>query len=65
MFDELEFAQPQFFYLLLIIPLMIAWYWFKNYRSKAEIRISSTLPFAAARKSLKLYLYHLLFFFRR
>jgi Ca-activated chloride channel homolog len=64
MFDELEFAQPQFFYLLLIIPLMIAWYWFKNYRSKAEIRISSTLPFAAARKSLKLYLYHLLFFFR-
>ncbi len=64
MFNEIEFAHPQFFYLLLIIPLMMAWYWFKNYRSKAEIKISSTLPFAAAGKSFKLYLYHLLFFFR-
>jgi Ca-activated chloride channel homolog len=64
MLRELEFAHPEFFYLLLIIPLMVAWYWFKNYRSKAEIKISSTLPFAAAKKSVKLYLYHLLFLFR-
>lgn len=64
MFREFEFAHPDFFYLLLIIPLMIAWYIYKNYRSKAEIKISTTLPFAAVKRSARLYLYHLLFVFR-
>lgn len=64
MFREFEFAHPDFFYLLLIIPLMIAWYIYKNFRSKAEIKISTTLPFAAVKKSARLYLYHLLFVFR-
>jgi len=64
MFKEFEFACPEYFYLLLIIPLMIAWYWFKNHRAKAEIKLSTTLPFAAAKKSYKQYLYHLLFVIR-
>ncbi len=64
MFREFEFAHPDFFYLLLIIPLMIAWYIYKNFRSKAEIKISTTLPFAAVKRSARLYLYHLLFVFR-
>jgi Ca-activated chloride channel homolog len=64
MFKEFEFAYPEYFYVLLIIPVMIAWYLFKNHRSKAEIKISTSLPFAAVRRSYKLYLYHLLFVFR-
>ncbi|NCC73754.1 MAG: VWA domain-containing protein [Sphingobacteriia bacterium] len=64
MFKEFEFAYPEYFYLLLIIPLMIAWYWFKNHRAKAEIKLSTTLPFAAAKRSYKQYLYHLLFVIR-
>lgn len=64
MFKEFEFAYPEYFYVLLIIPVMIAWYWFKNNRSKAEIKISTSLPFKAVKKSYKLYLYHLLFVFR-
>lgn len=64
MFKEFEFAYPEYFYVLLIIPVMIAWYWFKNNRSKAEIKISTSLPFAAVRRSYKIYLYHLLFLFR-
>jgi len=64
MFKEFEFAYPEYFYVLLIIPVMIAWYLFKNHRSKAEIKISTLLPFAAVRRSYKLYLYHLLFVFR-
>ena len=64
MFREYQFANPEYFYVLLIIPLMIAWYWFKNNRSKAEIKISTTLPFAAANRSYKQYLYHILFLLR-
>ncbi len=64
MFKEFEFAYPEYFYVLLIIPVMIAWYWFKNNRSKAEIKISTSLPFASVRRSYKIYLYHLLFLFR-
>nr|NQU94045.1 VWA domain-containing protein [Bacteroidota bacterium] len=60
----MEFANPDFLYLLVIIPLMIAWYWYKNNRSKAEMQISSTLPFARVKKSARQYLYHLLFVFR-
>ncbi|MBE0637379.1 MAG: VWA domain-containing protein [Bacteroidales bacterium] len=64
MFKEFEYAYPEYFWVLLIIPVMIAWYWFKNKRSKAEIKISTTLPFAAVKTTYKLYLYHLLFVFR-
>ena len=64
MLKNVEFANPDFLYLLVIIPMMIAWYWYKNNRSKAEMQISSTLPFASVKKSLRQYLYHILFVFR-
>ena len=47
MFKEFQFANPEYFYILLIIPLMIAWHWFKNNRAKAEIKLSTLLPFAS------------------
>jgi Ca-activated chloride channel family protein len=58
MFKEFQFANPEYFYILLIIPLMIAWHWFKNNRAKAEIKLSTLLPFASTKKSYRQYLYH-------
>ncbi len=64
MLKNFEFANPEFFYLLLVIPLMGVWYWYKNKRSKAEIHISSTLPFAQTGLGAKQILYHSLFALR-
>lgn len=61
---EIEFANPEFFYVLIIIPLMIAWYIFKNFRSKPEIRVSTVQPVLQAKKSPRFYLYHLMFLLR-
>jgi len=64
MLKNIEFANPDYLYLLFIIPILVAWYWYKNNHSKAEIKISTTLPFAKVSKSPRQYLYHLLFVFR-
>ncbi len=64
MLKNIEFANPDLLYLLLILPVMGAWYWYKHSRSKAEIQISSVQPFAVAKPSVRQYLYHLLFAFR-
>jgi len=64
MLRNIEFANPEYLYLLLVVPLMGLWYWYKNNRSKAEIQISTTQPFAIVGKSIRQYLYHSLFAFR-
>lgn len=61
MLKNIEFANPEYFYLLLVIPLMALWYWYKNRRSKAEIQLSTTLPFAQTGISARQVLYHSLF----
>ena len=61
MLNNLEFTNPEYFYLLLVIPLMALWYWYKNRRSKAEIQLSTTLPFARTGISARQVLYHSLF----
>ena len=48
-----EFAQPAFLYLLLIIPLMIVWYWFKHNERNADIKLSSTEGFLDNKKTYK------------
>jgi len=64
MLHEIEFANPEYFYLLMLVPLLGVWYWYKNSHSKAEIQISSTLPFAQTAKSVRQYFYHSLFVLR-
>lgn len=64
MLKNIEFANPELLYLLLILPLMGLWYWYKHFRSKAEIQLSTTLPFAETRRTARQYFYHLLFIFR-
>lgn len=61
MFEGLTFKNPEFFYLLLVILPMTAWYIFRQKRNTASIRISSTAPVNKAPKTIRHYLRHLLF----
>jgi Ca-activated chloride channel homolog len=45
---EISFANPEFFWLLLIIPLMIAWYIFRQKKLYGTIKISTTKSFATS-----------------
>ncbi len=45
MFEGIEFAHPQLFWLLLLLPLAIAWYFFTWKRQLASLKISSIKGF--------------------
>ncbi len=45
MFDNFEFSNPEFFWLLLALPLAIAWYIWTRKRQTAAVKISSTKGF--------------------
>lgn len=47
MFKNVIFEDPQFFWLLLVLPLAMAWYFWKRHHQTAELKISSTKGFAA------------------
>ena len=61
---NIEFANPAYLYLLLIIPLLIIWYILKNSTTFAELKFSSFSPFKNLRKTTKQKAYHLLFVLR-
>ncbi|MCD4678901.1 MAG: VWA domain-containing protein [Bacteroidales bacterium] len=60
----MEFANPDLLYILVIIPLLVAWYWFRNKKSYPEIQISSTEGFKKTKGTIKQYLFHSLFVMR-
>lgn len=64
LWKNIEFANPEFFWLLLLIPVLIAWYWLRHKSRHAEIQLSTTSVFEKNRKSLRQYLIHLLFVLR-
>lgn len=45
MFENIEFANPQFFWLLLALPVALLWYFFKRKQEVASLKISSTKGF--------------------
>jgi len=45
MFKEITFANPSFFWLLIVLPLMIFWYVLKRHKQTAELNISSLKGF--------------------
>lgn len=45
MFENIDFANPQFFWLLLLLPLAAGWYVFKRNQETAALKISSTRGF--------------------
>ena len=63
MFKNIIFANPEFFWLLLLFPLMLLWYWFWNKKSQANVTFSTTIAFKKT-KSWSDALYHLLFVLR-
>src|SRR6201986_1531858 len=50
-FKGIEFAEPEFFWLLLVIPLMIGYYYWRNRQLQGTLGLSSTSGFASAQKS--------------
>ena len=61
MLNEIIFAQPKFFWLLALLPLMAAWYiWVYNKR-RPTLQISTTQGFGTARRTSRYYLQHLPF----
>ena len=47
MFENIEFANPQFFWLLLALPLALLWYFFKRKEETASLKISSIKGFSS------------------
>lgn len=59
-----NWANPEYLYMLLVIPLLIAWYWFKNNKNTAELRFSGLQTFSEIKRSPKTWLIHSLFVLR-
>ncbi len=60
----ITFFHPKLLYLLLILPLLIAWYIIKNRTANASLQISTLIGFGKAPTTLRVYLRHLPFAFR-
>jgi Ca-activated chloride channel homolog len=60
MLKGITFAQPNYFFFLLVIPLLVAWYFYRQKKNSPDIRFPSTAGFEGVKKSLRLYLYHAL-----
>ncbi|XLS29041.1 vWA domain-containing protein [Flavobacteriaceae bacterium M23B6Z8] len=45
MFEGIQFANPQFFWLLLLLPVAAVWYFFKQNQVNASVKISSIKGF--------------------
>ncbi|MCX6245353.1 MAG: VWA domain-containing protein [Bacteroidetes bacterium] len=64
MLKGITFANPGFFYLLLLVPLLVAWYFYRQRLNYADLRVSTTEGFDGVKKGLRLYLYHGLYILR-
>lgn len=60
----IAFNEPLFLYLLVVIPVMIAFYIFKQQKSSAALRVPGLHQFAKAGITFRHYLRHILFTFR-
>ena len=58
-YKDIEFANPAFLWLLVLIPLMIGWYIWKNQRLHGTLRISSLKGFLNVKKTNYSWLRHL------
>lgn len=61
MMDNVTYKNPEFFYLLLLLIPMLAWYIFRYRKSGASIRFSSLMGFRNVHRGWKHYLRHLPF----
>jgi Ca-activated chloride channel family protein len=61
---NLEFAHPQYFYLLLLLVPAVVWYIYRHNQLQADLQISAILPFANMKRSARIYFRHLPFILR-
>ena len=59
-----EFANPEYFWLLLVLIPMIIWYIFKEKNSHADMKFSSIRVFKQMKRGSRIWLRHLLFVVR-
>ena len=64
MFSIDSWANPGYLYLLIIIPLLIVWYWFRHRSREPEMSFSDVGAFDGETKSPKVWLRHSLFVLR-
>ncbi len=63
-FNDITFANKELLWLFLIIPIIIAWYVWKNKLYHAELKVSSIDGFVGIKKSLKTRFRHILIVLR-
>lgn len=59
--SSIEFASPHFLFILIVIPLLVLWYIFRNNKQQAYIRFSDTGFFDKLPRTWKSYLRHIVF----
>ena len=64
MLSNVTYANPGFLYLLAILPLMAAWYWYKFRNNDAGLQFSSGTGFLSSGRTWKHYFIHSMFVFR-
>lgn len=60
----MTFANPEYFYLLLFLPLMIYWYWKKQKQQLVELQVSTIKIFQSVPRSWRQRFRHVLFLLR-
>ena len=63
-FNDIQFAEKQWFWLFVIIPIMLAWYIYKLKTYEGEVNFSSFNLFTGIKSSLKAKFRHVLFLLR-
>lgn len=61
---RITFANPEFFFLLALVPFLIYWYWRKQRSQIVELQLSTIQPFLQAPRTWRQRLRHLLFVLR-
>jgi Ca-activated chloride channel family protein len=58
MLKSLTFGNPGFLFLLVVIPLLIVWYFYRRRKYTADLQMSTTEGFAQVGRSFRVYAYH-------
>ncbi len=61
---DVTFANPEYLFLLAVVPVMAWWYWRKEKRQLVDLQVSSVMPFHLAPRSWRQRMRHLLIVFR-
>jgi Ca-activated chloride channel homolog len=58
MFENIHFAHPGYLFLLILIPLLAAWYIFRQRKDTPTLQFSGTEAFESSRRTIRVYLYY-------